>query len=176
MLLLFCLLLVCLLLIVFGFFPLNENLVSLKKKKKQMSIENVFSLISFSSGSTTVLKIEPRAKSFFFQNSWFNPVFPNFWLVFTDLGVFTEPVGLADLVRFLKQWVQHSWKKVKKELRQNKLGKGLCPMKVITGHIRIRTCVQEWTRVRNLMCPVITFTESLDTSLTNKLILEILEI
>ena len=37
MLLLFCLLLVCLLLIVFGISPLNENLVSFSKKKKKVN-------------------------------------------------------------------------------------------------------------------------------------------
>ena len=31
-------------------------------------------------------------------------------------------------------------------------GKGLCPVKIITGHVRIRT------RVRNPTCPMITFT------------------
>ena len=37
-------------------------------------------------------------------------------------------------------------------------GKGLCPVKIITGHIRIRTHVQEWTRVFNPTYPVLTFT------------------
>lgn len=37
-------------------------------------------------------------------------------------------------------------------------GKGLCPVKFFIGHSRIRTYVQEWTRVRNLMCSVKTFT------------------
>ena len=43
-------------------------------------------------------------------------------------------------------------------------GKGLCPVEVSTGHVRIQTrvqewiCVQEWTRVHNPMCPVETST------------------
>ena len=37
-------------------------------------------------------------------------------------------------------------------------GKGLCLVKVITGHVKIQTHVQEWTRVNNPTCSVITFT------------------
>ena len=62
MLLLFYLLLVCLFLIVFGFSPLNENLVSLPKQKKKKSIENIFSLISFSSGSTQFKKVKKKKR------------------------------------------------------------------------------------------------------------------
>ena len=35
---------------------------------------------------------------------------------------------------------------------------GLCLMEISIGHIRIRTHVQEWTRVHYPMCPVETFT------------------
>ena len=37
-------------------------------------------------------------------------------------------------------------------------GCGLCPVKIITGHVELLTRVHSWTRVWILMCPMITFT------------------
>ena len=38
--------------------------------------------------------------------------------------------------------------------------KGLCLVEVFIGHVRIRTYVQEWTRVRNPTCLVETSTRN----------------
>ena len=38
------------------------------------------------------------------------------------------------------------------------IGKDLCLVKVFTGHVKIRTRVQEWTRVCNPTCPMKTLT------------------
>ena len=38
------------------------------------------------------------------------------------------------------------------------IGSGLCPVKVFTGYVGLRTCVHSWTRVRILPCPVKIFT------------------
>ena len=52
---------------------------------------------------------------------------------------------------------KYSKYKLKKKKTQ-KYGKGLCPVQVLTGHVKIWTCVQEWTPICNPTCPIITFT------------------
>ena len=43
-------------------------------------------------------------------------------------------------------------------LGANDYRKGLCPVEVSTGHVRIQTDVQEWTLLKNSTCPVKTST------------------
>ena len=47
---------------------------------------------------------------------------------------------------------------VKLRMYYHGLGYNLCPVKVITGHVGLRTRVHSWTRVQILMSPMITFT------------------
>ena len=78
-------------------------------------------------------------------------------LPFINKGIFEthkSPVGKKEILMCVYIYFSHACIIVYNSLDisiffiQLKFGQGLCPVKIFTGHGKIWTCVQEWTRVQ----------------------------